>query len=181
MEQKLKNPKKADLNKDGQLSGYEKKRGMAIEKAMGANLGKFIKEKKAESNFKKELKKGKVDIKGDKGGKKLSTYVMEKRNEPKIPEFLKRQKNAPSKKNLADIAKQLVRSEVGQFTKTGRLLTAAEKGLKGIAGKTLGAVSVLIPKQLGSAQLKDIEIKKYGGPVGVKMAKGGFKKKTPIY
>ena len=125
MEQKLKNPKKADLNKDGQLSGYEKKRGMAIEKAMGANLGKFIKEKKAESNFKKELKKGKVDIKGDKGGKKLSTYVMEKRNEPKIPEFLKRQKNAPSKKNLADIAKQLVRSEVGQFTKTGRLLTTA--------------------------------------------------------
>ena len=29
--------------------------------------------------------------------------------------------------------------------------------------------------------LKDIERKKYGGPVGVKMAKGGFKKKTPIY
>ena len=28
---------------------------------------------------------------------------------------------------------------------------------------------------------KDIERKKYGGPVGVKMAKGGFKKKTPIY
>jgi hypothetical protein len=180
MKKELKNPNKADLNKDGQLSGYEKKRGMAIEKAMGANLGKFIKEKKAESNFKKELKKGKVDIKGDKGGKKLSTYVMEKRNEPKIPEFLQRQKNAPSK-NLADTAKQLVRSEVGQFTKKGRLLTAAEKGLKGIAGKTLGAVGVLIPKQLGSAELKDIERKKYGGPVGVKMAKGGFKKKTPIY
>ena len=30
----LKNPKKADLDKDGKLSGYEKKRGMAIEKAM---------------------------------------------------------------------------------------------------------------------------------------------------
>ena len=30
----LKNPKKADLNKDGKLSGYEKKRGMAIEKNM---------------------------------------------------------------------------------------------------------------------------------------------------
>jgi hypothetical protein len=29
--------------------------------------------------------------------------------------------------------------------------------------------------------LKDIERKKYGGSVGVKMAKGGFKKKTPIY
>jgi len=30
----LKNPKKADLNKDGKLSGYEKTRGAAIEKAM---------------------------------------------------------------------------------------------------------------------------------------------------
>ena len=30
----LKNPGKADLNKDGKLSGYEKKRGMAIEKNM---------------------------------------------------------------------------------------------------------------------------------------------------
>jgi len=30
----LKNPKKADLNKDGKLSDYEKKRGAAIEKAM---------------------------------------------------------------------------------------------------------------------------------------------------
>jgi len=30
----LKNPKKADLNKDGKLSSYEKKRGKAIEKAM---------------------------------------------------------------------------------------------------------------------------------------------------
>jgi len=33
-EQKLKNPKKADLNKDGELSSYEKKRGAAIEKNM---------------------------------------------------------------------------------------------------------------------------------------------------
>ena len=34
MEQELKNPKKADLNKDGKLSSYEKKRGAAIEKAI---------------------------------------------------------------------------------------------------------------------------------------------------
>jgi hypothetical protein len=31
---KLANPSKADLNKDGKLSGYEKKRGKAIENAM---------------------------------------------------------------------------------------------------------------------------------------------------
>ena len=30
----IKNKEKADLNKDGKLSSYEKKRGMAIEKAM---------------------------------------------------------------------------------------------------------------------------------------------------
>jgi len=33
-EHDLKNPEKADLNKDGELSSYEKKRGKAIEKAM---------------------------------------------------------------------------------------------------------------------------------------------------
>ena len=42
----LKNPGKADLDKDGKLSGYEKKRGMAIEKSMGAKRGKFAKTKR---------------------------------------------------------------------------------------------------------------------------------------
>ena len=31
---KLKNPEKADLNKDDRLTSYEIKKGMAIEKAM---------------------------------------------------------------------------------------------------------------------------------------------------
>ena len=34
-DKELKNPKKADLNKDGKLSSYEKSRGKGIEKAMG--------------------------------------------------------------------------------------------------------------------------------------------------
>jgi len=41
----LKNSKKADLDKDGKLSGYEKKRGMAIEKNMKpkkASMGALI-------------------------------------------------------------------------------------------------------------------------------------------
>ena len=33
---KLKNSNKADLNKDGKLSSYEKKRGMAIERSMAS-------------------------------------------------------------------------------------------------------------------------------------------------
>tara|TARA_S200002703_G_scaffold129470_1_gene116532 strand:+ start:302 stop:550 length:249 start_codon:yes stop_codon:yes gene_type:complete len=39
----LKNPKKADLDKSGDLSSYEKKRGMAIEKNMNAKTGKMMK------------------------------------------------------------------------------------------------------------------------------------------
>ena len=42
--EKLKNPKKADLDKDGKLSGYEKKRGAAIEKSM-ASQSESVEEK----------------------------------------------------------------------------------------------------------------------------------------
>ena len=38
----LKNPKKADLDKDGKLSSYEKKRGKAIEANMKAKKGKMM-------------------------------------------------------------------------------------------------------------------------------------------
>ena len=53
----LKNPGKADLDKDGQLSGYEKKRGMAIEKAMAgkpqkANLGLLMMKKSKDKGAK---------------------------------------------------------------------------------------------------------------------------------
>ena len=48
----LKNPKKADLDKDGKLSDYEKTRGAAIEKAMD-------KDKVKEDLFKKG---GRIDI-----------------------------------------------------------------------------------------------------------------------
>ena len=34
------NKKKSDLNKDGKLSGYEKKRGMAIAKSMSGRVNK---------------------------------------------------------------------------------------------------------------------------------------------
>ena len=38
---KLKNPEKADLNKDGKINSYEEKRGMAIEKAMANKIIKL--------------------------------------------------------------------------------------------------------------------------------------------
>ena len=43
-EEELKNPKKADLNKDGKLSSYEKTRGKAIEKAIGLEENMSIQE-----------------------------------------------------------------------------------------------------------------------------------------
>ena len=64
----LKNPKKADLDKDGKLSSYEKKRGMAIEKNMKpkkANLGMLM------------MKKAKD--KGAKGAEFLSPLAMSRR------------------------------------------------------------------------------------------------------
>ena len=64
----LKNPKKADLDKDGKLSGYEKKRGMAIEQNMKpkkANLGMLM------------MKKAKD--KGAKGAELLSPMAMFRR------------------------------------------------------------------------------------------------------
>ena len=45
----LKNPK-ADLDKDGKLSGYEMKRGKAIEENMKKTLGGDIKKIKAKKN-----------------------------------------------------------------------------------------------------------------------------------
>jgi hypothetical protein len=142
MKKELKNPNKADLDKDGVLTSYEKKRGMAIEKAMNASKGKF------------SSKPDVLDYMKKKGVKSMPLDEAVKKTQP--PEFLRKQKNAPTKRR-----------------KSG--------ALKKIAKRVLGPLGVLIPKQLGSAELKDIERKKYGGPVGVKMAKGGFKKKTPIY
>ncbi len=46
-EDELKNPEKADLDDDGELSGYEKKRGKAIEKAMKKD--KKVKEESLDS------------------------------------------------------------------------------------------------------------------------------------
>ena len=49
IDEELKNPEKADLDKDGKLSGYEKKRGKAIEKSMS---------EKGDSDEKEELDEG---------------------------------------------------------------------------------------------------------------------------
>ena len=56
LSEKLKNPKKADLDKDGKLSGYEKKRGAAIEKAM-ANQNESVEEVNEEEEIEERKKR----------------------------------------------------------------------------------------------------------------------------
>ena len=52
VKEELKNPKKADLNKDGKLSSYEKKRGAAIEKAVRKeNLGEATNQEDLDKNY----------------------------------------------------------------------------------------------------------------------------------
>jgi hypothetical protein len=77
----LKNPKKADLDKDGKLSSYEKKRGKAIEANMKAKRGKMMKAKKGvmaeEDNLSKYVREIKLEKK-PKGAKRLSDEVKKK-------------------------------------------------------------------------------------------------------
>ena len=55
--EELKNPKKADLDKDGKLSSYEKARGKGIEKSMGLEEESKISLKKLKDIIKKTLEK----------------------------------------------------------------------------------------------------------------------------
>ena len=174
-----------DLNKDGKITKADVLIGRGVIKASDGESIDFIK-KKTQKNpgFETKILRTKKEL-----SKEVEkTQKAKKKYGDKTKPRYRSASVTGSKKDLENIAKQLVRDKVGVFTTKGRLLTAAEKGLKNlttlpknIAGKALGVASVLVPKQLGSAELKDIERKKYGGPVGVKMAKGGFKKKTPIY
>lgn len=59
IEVSLKNPDKADLNKDGKLSSYEEKRGAAIEKAMGIKEDDI--KDKAQIYWMQKVRKGEID------------------------------------------------------------------------------------------------------------------------
>jgi hypothetical protein len=64
VKEELKNPEKADLNKDGKLSSYEKKRGAAIEKAVNEAPGSTLTISK--SDMEKLHKDGELEIDGHK-------------------------------------------------------------------------------------------------------------------
>ena len=80
--EELKNPKKADLNKDGKLSSYEKARGKGIEKAMGLeedmSIKKVLEMEVIDENLTEAKYKGKTvtlnkPMRGD--SKKFKVYV----------------------------------------------------------------------------------------------------------
>jgi len=62
--EELKNPKKADLNKDGKLSSYEKTRGVAIEKNINEAPGSTL--TLSQSDMDKLHKGGELEIDGHK-------------------------------------------------------------------------------------------------------------------
>jgi hypothetical protein len=80
----LKNPKAADLNKDGKLSDYEKKRGEAIEK----NL------KEKPSKFKSTGKRGGFDMRGIRESEKLKQMGY---SDSDIEDFMDEWKNGGNK------------------------------------------------------------------------------------
>jgi hypothetical protein len=133
----LKNPKKADLNKDGKLSGYEKKRGMAIEKSMsGKKFGGAMKYNKgggADTGRMGEIR-SKLAVFKDKFKKKGIRSIS-----PEQRERLKKIKGAISSKEMnflkkmtpsvgAGLAQKLVKKI--QNKKMGGGLMSATKKLK---------------------------------------------------
>ena len=221
----LKNPKKADLNKDGKLSGYEKKRGMAIEKAMGAKKGKmfrsggnvlvpFIDYKSIAGMGRKKPKNKKEEIKEK--NKKVSAVVPKPKpytskeitSEPKssLPFAVKLRPFLPE--DEAALSARLTRLGDARTSKPGTQprttgsgdtssimkrttkLTPGQKARER-KRKSRGQVADFFSGLLDSLSptrtppvLENIAApyrRKKGGPLGVKLAKGGFKKKTPIY
>ena len=117
----LKNPKKADLDKDGKLSSYEKRRGMAIEKNMkvkkasvggGADMGKDAPFQTKES-FRKYMKD------------KFKIKKITKENIEQIKEALKkRPKNLKTPKRVQFMSKaktgKMMKANVGMAAKKVR-------------------------------------------------------------
>ena len=254
MKNGLKNPKKADLDKDGKLSGYEKKRGMAIEKAMGAKKGKmfrnggnvlvpFIDYKSIAGMGRTKPKKKKEEIKEknekvsaivpkpkpytskdlsetkSKKYKSLPVYPetnprlgFDQADEAALSEKLRGEEKPTTRKQsgaptfpatmtVAGATSSVMKGTgtEGRKAKKFRRIQQNIKSLKDYeSGRRQRAYEDRISTadffsgllgSLGSQKaypsvLDDIAEpyrRKKGGSLGVKMAKGGFKKKTPIY
>ena len=178
----LKNPKKADLDKDGKLSSYEKKRGMAIEKNMKpkkANLGMLM------------MKKAKD--KGAKGAEFLSPLAMLRRASRKdggeiknkkfktleqrfTPEEAKRMMQDPKRKErLKKLMERKAQSKMGggmmRYSKGG----GADTGKIGEAKSKLGVALDRLKKSgiMGRRPKPKLQAPKRGPMTPLKKKMGG--------
>ncbi len=185
----LKNPGKADLDKDGQLSSYEKKRGMAIEKAMAgkpqkALLGKLFRKKSGKATpgvmmiegspggmggLLKKLLKGKKFSKG--GGKDMGSRQAEI---DKVNKIMKRKVppiNRLTPEQLKEINKKF------NFDKPRTMKPLAKK----MGGGLTEATNRLRAQgKMGGGMMNTMGYKK-GKSVMAKGCKMGRKKPTKLY
>jgi len=197
MKKELKNPKKADLNKDGKLSGYERKRGMAIEEAMGAKAGAMILAANGELVPYRKFKEKKLQQQYEKGRDKFfkdAEKEISKIKGTKTEKFdravtLQKDKTALQGKKGKDILKNVdPKTYADEFkpkkpSKPSLTLRAARAFPKiGIPAAILGLGAYGYEAYQGyKARKKSLQEKKQNKKSIGGMAIKGFKNKTPIY
>jgi len=162
----LKNPDKADLDKDGKLSGYEKKRGMAIEKSMSGKpmkaaagalalgalgalgLKKLKKKKGIGMGLASKLAEKKKEILGAKRGKFAKTGPRSEFGEyNKMRDLFERQKKMQQRKKEMEKDKEKISErKKGIAVKSGGMMKynkggGADTGKKGEMKSKLGVMS----------------------------------------
>ena len=184
----LKNPGKADLDKDGQLSSYEKKRGMAIEKAMAgkpqkALLGKLFRKKSGKATpgvmmiegspggmggLLRKLLKGKKFSKG--GGKDMGSRQAMQDKLDKVNKDLKRFR--PDRKKLLEMLERTKPTFVPLTPKPRKKMMGG--------GLTEATNRLRAQGKMGGGMMNTMGYKK-GKSVMAKGCKMGRKKPTKLY
>ena len=125
----LKNPKKADLNKDGKLSDYEKTRGAAIEKAIAkideVDTSTYITNKRKQ--LKRELARGNKDTIDDSTG-----YLMDL-----IADFMKDNPSVSPEQVSSQFKRLLDPDEIRGYLKTAGIKVREENQNKSLAERIL--------------------------------------------
>ena len=184
----LKNPGKADLDKDGKLSGYEKKRGMAIEANMKAARGKAVNRReyirKKQNPHSEYDKKGKLKYTAAKMGKSIRGYGaartsgMGLQDEAMKPEkVMMANKGKEAKGGVKDAASKSISPQKKARLETNfgrnvnpkradRLRAKREKFIKDIKSYGKKAIKGIMPGAIAASGIKGVKNlipKKMGG------------------
>ena len=193
----LKNPGKADLDKDGQLSSYEKKRGMAIEKAMAgkpqkALLGKLFRKKSGKATpgvmmiegspggmggLLRKLLKGKKFSKGggkDMGSKQAMQDKLDKVNKDPVLKRLR-----PDRSKLLEMLDRTKPTPKPLQSRSKPRIASVQKKMMG-GGLTEATNRLRAQGKMGGGMMNTMGYKK-GKSVMAKGCKMGRKKPTKLY